>query len=73
MQTSLAQNVAPNKSTLFGSSNSNSSSSNLTPTPPCKPILNHGKPNCAPKPPGIQLAVKEKPTVARHHSMKSPR
>lgn len=57
-----------------------------------KPVPNHGKPNCAPKPPGIQQIIAAKngnngnsgtnnngsngtgrPTVARHHSMKTPR
>lgn len=46
-------------------------------------MINHGKPNCAPKPPGIsqKIAAKNngviggssKTTVSRHHSMKTPR
>lgn len=72
MQTPL--NVAPNKSSLFGSNNSSSSSSPSPVPPTTKPVVNHGKPNCAPKPPGLQqLVANGKPTVARHHSMKSPR
>lgn len=44
-----------------------------------KPVPNHGKPNCAPKPPGIQQIIAAKtgngnrPAVSRHHSMRSPR
>lgn len=44
-----------------------------------KPVPNYGKPNCAPKPPGIQQIIAAKngsttrPAVSRHHSMRSPR
>lgn len=58
----------------------NNSPSNLASS---KPIPNHGKPNCAPKPPGISQMIAAKnngvaggsprPTVSRHHSMKTPR
>ncbi len=71
-------------------SNSSISSLNNTSssTQQLKPVPNHGKPNCAPKPPGIQQIIAAKngsngttngsngtgrPTVARHHSMKTPR
>lgn len=93
------RNLAPNRSTLFGSGansgsgsagnnsyNSNSvdttsPSASASPSPPTKSPLptlkpNHGKPNFAPKPPGLQklaLANGQRPGVARHHSMKSPR
>lgn len=89
--------IAPNKSSLFNnmsqtttasSVDRESYSSNLTQQ--LKPVPNHGKPNCAPKPPGIQQIIASKngngngsstngsngtgrPTVARHHSMKTPR
>lgn len=49
---------------------------NKSPTPSMKPVPNHGKPNFAPKPPGLQqlaLASSQRTTVSRHHSMKSPR
>ncbi|XP_037051851.1 WAS/WASL-interacting protein family member 2 isoform X2 [Bradysia coprophila] len=90
--------VAPNKSSLFSNMSqttttndreSNSSISSLNSNSnSTKPVPNHGKPNCAPKPPGIQQIIAAKggnngstngsngtgrPTVARHHSMKSPR
>lgn len=82
--------VLPNKSTLFGgsgSSNSNSNSLTGSPQPPAvpqtqpspKPVPNHGKPNLAPKPPGMQLNTSVASNnngsgrVARHHSMRSPR
>lgn len=51
--------LAPNKSSLFGGA--------------MKPVPNHGKPNCAPKPPGIQQLMTSKNIVSRHHSMRSPR
>lgn len=42
-----------------------------------KPAISFGKPNFAPKPPGLQqLALangQQRPAVTRHHSMKSPR
>lgn len=94
--------IAPNKSSLFNnvshttnasvdreSISSNSSLNNTSnSTQQLKPVPNHGKPNCAPKPPGIQQIIAAKsgnngssngsngtgrPTVARHHSMKTPR
>lgn len=94
--------IAPNKSSLFNNMSqttntsvdrdSNSSISSLNNTSnssqQLKPVPNHGKPNCAPKPPGIQQIISAKngnngnsngsngtgrPTVARHHSMKTPR
>lgn len=95
--------IAPNKSSLFNNSSpttnvsvdrdSNSSISSLNNSSnstqqQLKPVPNHGKPNCAPKPPGIQQIIAAKngnngnsngsngtgrPTVARHHSMKTPR
>lgn len=58
---------------------SNSSSS---PNPPplsslssTKPVINHGKPNLAPKPPGMIPLVGNgtRSSVARHQSMRSPR
>lgn len=85
------RSLAPNKSTLFGgntgggvNSSSNSSTSpsaSASPSPPTKSPLpamkpHHGKPNFAPKPPGLQqlaIANGQRPAVARHHSMKSPR
>lgn len=100
--------ATPNRSTLFqslgtvSSSESSSSSSssgsvtNLSATANGgRPMPNHGKPNCAPKPPGIHQIIAAKnggstlsiaaaptthvngsagrPTVSRHHSMKTPR
>lgn len=91
--------IAPNKSSLFNNMSqpstnasvdreSSSSNSSLNSTQQMKPVPNHGKPNCAPKPPGIQQIISAKngnngtsvgsngtgrPTVARHHSMKTPR
>lgn len=76
--------ILPNKSTLFGGS-SNSSSSGSPQPPPVpqtlpspKPVPNHGKPNLAPKPPGMQFNTSVASNngssrVARHHSMRSPR
>lgn len=84
---------APNRSNLFPAAVANVSASlssassesqlNSRPTP------NHGKPNFAPKPPGIQQIIAAKsaaappppppvtngtrPSVSRHHSMKTPR
>jgi len=58
------------------------STPSVTPTPPplqlpMKPAISFGKPNFAPKPPGLnQLAMangQQRPAVTRHHSMKSPR
>ncbi|KAJ6648050.1 hypothetical protein Bhyg_03275, partial [Pseudolycoriella hygida] len=93
--------IAPNKSSLFNNmssatnisvdrdnTSSNSGLNNANSMQQLKPIPNHGKPNCAPKPPGIQHIISAKngnnsstngsngigrPTVARHHSMKTPR
>lgn len=66
-----------NKSTLFGT-NATTNGTNSQTVNSSKPVPNYGKPNCAPKPPGIQQLVKPpgvngKPTVSRHHSMKTPR
>ncbi|EDW33621.1 GL11837 [Drosophila persimilis] len=42
-----------------------------------KPAISFGKPNFAPKPPGLQQLIlvngQQRPAVTRHHSMKSPR
>lgn len=69
--------LAPNRSALFSDSS--------------KPVPNHGKPNCAPKPPGVKTVTNTingltatsngnsgvtssgRPTVSRHHSMKTTR
>ncbi|XP_037941556.1 uncharacterized protein PB18E9.04c-like, partial [Teleopsis dalmanni] len=78
------RNLTPNKSSLFGNNGGVSSDSttpsppvmNKSPTPGIKPMPNHGKPNFAPKPPGLQqlaFANGQRPLVSRHHSMKSPR
>lgn len=64
-----------------GISNGGSPVSSASPSPPAKsptPVVkpNHGKPNFAPKPPGLQqlaMASGQRPAVARHHSMRSPR
>lgn len=69
--------VLPNKSTLFGGSSSPAPSVPQTQPSP-KPVPNHGKPNLAPKPPGMQLNTSvtnsnNNGRVARHHSMRSPR
>lgn len=78
--------IAPNKSSLFQSittnethTNGGSTTSINSVTSITKSLLNHGKPNCAPKPPGIQLVANKnvngngRPAVSRHHSMKTPR
>ncbi|KFB40707.1 AGAP001886-PA-like protein [Anopheles sinensis] len=70
-------------------SNNNSSSNNVVGNgsvpSATKPVPNYGKPNLAPKPPGMQLAMAgeggqsgggnaaTRPTVSRHQSMRSPR
>lgn len=83
--------LLPNKSTLFASSSPQpqqqpqspsfnmSGNSASSPVPP-KPTINYGKPNLAPKPPGMTVQVPgngtnapARPTVARHQSMRSPR
>ncbi|ALC42793.1 Vrp1, partial [Drosophila busckii] len=87
--TGTLRNLAPNKSTLFGGSavgngvgNSNSptpasASTSIAQQQQLKPAIGHGKPNFAPKPPGLQQMAlangHQRPVVARHHSMKSPR
>lgn len=56
-----------NKSNLFngnGNSTPNINNNSIG-------VVNHGKPNYAPRPPPLQVG--EKPTVKRYHSMKSPR
>lgn len=81
--------LLPNKSTLFGGTGGNGSSGNSSasgsPVPPqtTKPTINYGKPNLAPKPPGMQLNTSggggtagsgaNRNMVGRHHSMRSPR
>lgn len=71
-----------NGANINSTGNSTSPSASASPSPPTKsPLLpsmkpNHGKPNFAPKPPGLQqlaMANGQRPAVARHHSMKSPR
>ena len=74
-----------NKNPAFEAAKSNLSASlfpNATPK-----VINHGKPNLAPKPPNFQLKLVpdndnidptpqntgKQNSVARHHSMKSPR
>lgn len=59
--------ILPNKSTLYGNSNNvniNTITVKMTTTPTIattnKVVPNHGKPNCAPKPPGIQNIVTAK-------------
>lgn len=87
--------MTPNRSTLFQSTTTPSefrtttsiisagSHNNLSGIGG-RAMPNHGKPNCAPKPPGIHQIIASKnsnnngasgarPTVARHHSMKTPR
>lgn len=83
-----------NKSTLFANKNpafeaaKGNISASLFPNATPK-IINHGKPNLAPKPPNFQLKLVsdassdsnnntsggtgKQNSVARHHSMKSPR
>lgn len=63
--TSSGTNITPNMVTNNGSGNGT--------TATAKPVPNHGKPNCAPKPPGIQQIIAAKNGVSRHHSMRSPR
>lgn len=95
---SIHSSVLPNKSTLFGgggggggggSSGNSSASGSPVPPPPVpqtvKPVPNYGKPNLAPKPPGMQLNTSlgsssggssngpNRNMVGRHHSMRSPR
>lgn len=61
--------------------NSSPGSNSNTPSPvPPKPTINYGKPNVAPKPPGMTVQLPgnganapARPTVARHQSMRSPR
>lgn len=96
--------LLPNKSTLFGKSDSSNAdvnnkainpvksnvfqastnSSSITVSVTNKVVPNHGKPNCAPKPPGLIAAKNSmspksaaenstRPGVARHHSWRSPR
>lgn len=58
---------------------SNSSAPSSSPNPhsqsSTKPVINHGKPNLAPKPPGMVpvLGNGTRSSVARHQSMRSPR
>lgn len=85
-ETSNADSKASNKlnsNVMLSTQTSNS----ITVTVTNKIVPNHGKPNCAPKPPGIQNLIASKspsnattnnenstrPNVARHHSMRSPR
>lgn len=56
-----------NKSNLFngnGNSTPNINNNSIG-------VVNHGKPNYAPRPPPLQVGGR--PNIARHHSMKSPR
>lgn len=79
-QTTNTSNDRESNSSISSLNNTSNSIQQLRPVP------NHGKPNCAPKPPGIQQIIAAKngstsnssngtgrPTVARHHSMKTPR
>ncbi|XP_066139589.1 WAS/WASL-interacting protein family member 2 isoform X1 [Euwallacea fornicatus] len=91
-QSSLHQdNISPlhNTSMLHRKSKSNANLSSLDCTdnvnnggyPPSKPVINHGKPNLAPKPPILngkptpptKLAVKPNKSISRAQSMRSPR
>uniref|UniRef100_A0A336MI93 CSON012699 protein n=1 Tax=Culicoides sonorensis TaxID=179676 RepID=A0A336MI93_CULSO len=75
--------VSPQSPSFSINSNSShlSNSSSSSPAPPplplssTKPVINHGKPNLAPKPPGMVPNVGNgtRPIVARHQSMRSPR
>ncbi|XP_063708201.1 uncharacterized protein LOC134836867 isoform X2 [Culicoides brevitarsis] len=81
--------ILPNKSTLFSSTpttessqapsfniNSNIMSNTSVPSQNnVKPIVNHGKPNLAPKPPNMvpPTGNGSRGSVARHQSMRSPR
>lgn len=104
-QNGINASLLPNKSTLFGRSDSsnadmNSKTSNIVKSNVLqistnsssiavsvtnKIVPNHGKPNCAPKPPGL-IAAKNNMSpnsvtensirpgvIARHHSWRSPR
>uniref|UniRef100_A0A182SUS1 WH2 domain-containing protein n=1 Tax=Anopheles maculatus TaxID=74869 RepID=A0A182SUS1_9DIPT len=84
----------PNRSALFGSNTTTTAAAATSsvlmgngsvptmasiPVAP-KPVPNYGKPNLAPKPPGMQLGgtagdggSTTRPTVSRHQSMRSPR
>lgn len=65
--------MVPNKSSLFGKSGSATS---LETANNCAnaPRHNFGKPNYAPKPPGLQqMIAASKVSVTRHHSMRSPK
>lgn len=74
--------IVPNKSSLFSKSSSvtnlevGSSNSSASPTSSSAigPRHNYGKPNFAPKPPGLQqIIAASKTSVTRHHSMRSPK
>lgn len=103
-QNGINASLLPNKSMLFGKSDtsnadvnnktsntvksivlqSSTTSSSIAISVTNKIVPNHGKPNCAPKPPGLIAAKNNmspnsvtenstRPGVARHHSWRSPR
>lgn len=77
--------ILPNKSTLYGNNVNTSSTGTKTPTNNIVP--NHGKPYCAPKPPGLKNGLSPlnninstnnngnngRPNVARSQSVRTPR
>lgn len=82
--------VLPNKSALFGNNNVNTSASIVTKTttPTNNVVPNHGKPYCAPKPPGLKNGLSplnninsttpnngnnSRSNVARSQSVRTPR
>ncbi|XP_056648853.1 WAS/WASL-interacting protein family member 2-like [Diorhabda sublineata] len=77
-------NIQINQSTLHRKAKSNAnlsyldSSENSNNVQPNKPVINHGKPNVAPKPPILNgkpnsLQLKINKPISRTHSLKSPR
>ncbi|XP_072382388.1 uncharacterized protein [Diabrotica undecimpunctata] len=77
-------NISLNQSSLHRKAKSNANLSSLDTTDnsnglrPFKPVINHGKPNLAPKPPVLNgkpnsLQLKVTKPVSRAHSLKSPR
>lgn len=84
----ISTNTTSQTSSSTSLSSYNSNNSIIQQQQMNKPVPNYGKPNLAPKPPGMQslqlsLALPSqpatgrnsngRPTVARHHSMKTPR
>lgn len=77
--------ILPNKSTLYGNNVNTNSTGTKTPTNNIVP--NHGKPYCAPKPPGLKNGLSPlnninstnnngnngRPNVARSQSVRTPR